>query len=109
MGLLDGLIGGVAGGALASVMKDVLDKHGGLQGMLAEAQNKGLGEAMKSWIGMGPNQAISAEQVSQLLGGDMLNQLAAKTGLPIDDLKEKLAQFLPEAIDKMTPNGKVEG
>jgi uncharacterized protein YidB (DUF937 family) len=82
-----------------------MEKHGGLQGMINECQTKGLGDAVKSWVGVGPNQAITPDQVHHLLGGDTLTALAAKTGLPLDDLKAKLAQALPTAIDKLTPGG----
>jgi uncharacterized protein YidB (DUF937 family) len=27
--------------------------------------------------------------------------------MPLDDLKAKLAQILPQAVDKMTPDGKL--
>jgi uncharacterized protein YidB (DUF937 family) len=107
MGLLDGLIGGAVGAGLATVVQDVMEKHGGLQGMVSEFQSKGLGEAVKSWVGTGPNAAISGDDVHKVLGGDLLNSLAQKTGMPLDDLKAKLAQILPQAVDKMTPDGKL--
>jgi uncharacterized protein YidB (DUF937 family) len=105
MGLLDGLIGGVVGAGMATALNEVMEKHGGLDGMVKEFQAKGMGEAVKSWIGMGPNQAITPDQVHHMLGADTLTALAAKTGLPLDDLKAQLAKALPTAIDKMTPGG----
>ncbi|MEJ0022402.1 MAG: YidB family protein [Alphaproteobacteria bacterium] len=107
MGLLDGLIGGAVGAGLATVVQDVMEKHGGVQGMVAEFQSKGLGEAVKSWVGTGPNAAISGDDVHKVLGPDLLNSLAQKTGMPIDELKAKLAQIIPQAVDHMTPGGKL--
>jgi len=36
-----------------------------------------------------------------------VKELAAKMGLPVDKLAELLAQHLPPAIDKVTPDGKL--
>jgi uncharacterized protein YidB (DUF937 family) len=58
-------------------------------------------------VGTGPNQPISPGDLRRTLGADLLQQLAAKTGVPIQELTEKLAQVLPQAVDKMTPDGKV--
>ena len=40
-----------------------------------------------------------------MLGSDLIQQLATKTGLPIAELTQKLAQILPQAVDHMTPGG----
>jgi uncharacterized protein YidB (DUF937 family) len=48
---------------------------------------------------------VSAEQLQQVLGADLVQQLSAKLGIPAPDLLGKLAQVLPDAIDKMTPQG----
>jgi uncharacterized protein YidB (DUF937 family) len=105
MGMLDGLVGGVVGAGMLSAVNGILEKHGGLSGVVAEFEKNGLGPTVKSWVGTGPNQAISAEQVHQVLGSDLLQQLAAKTGLSVPDLAQKLSQVLPQAVDKMTPGG----
>jgi uncharacterized protein YidB (DUF937 family) len=107
MGLLDGLLGGVVGAGLATAVNEVMEKNGGLQGMISQFQSKGLEEAVKSWVGLGPNQAISAADVDKVLGADMLASLAQKTGMPLDELKAKLAQVIPQAVDKLTPAGKI--
>ena len=41
---------------------------GGLPGLIAKFQQAGLGPVIASWLGSGPNQAISGEQLSQVLG-----------------------------------------
>ena len=50
---------------------------------------------------------ISADQIRQALGSDTVKELAAKMGLPSDKIAEMLAQHLPQAIDKVTPDGKL--
>jgi uncharacterized protein YidB (DUF937 family) len=105
MGLFDGLLGGVVGGALAPIVNDLLEQHGGVQGIIGELQSKGLGDTVQSWINPGPNQPISAGQLHQALGPDTIAQLAAKLGVSPDVLAAKLAEVLPKAVDTLTPGG----
>ena len=65
MGMLDGLLGGIVGAGMVSVVNNLIEKHGGLQGVVNEFEKNGLGATVKSWVGTGPNQAISSEEVHQ--------------------------------------------
>jgi uncharacterized protein YidB (DUF937 family) len=107
MGLLDGLLGGVVGAEMVTVVNGLIERHGGVQGIVSQLESKGLGATVRSWVGTGANQPISPEQVHQAFGADVIQQLAAKTGLSPQDLAAKLAAALPQAIDKLTPNGTV--
>jgi uncharacterized protein YidB (DUF937 family) len=60
-----------------------------------------------SWVGTGKNLPISADELHRVLGSPQLQALAAKVGLSVPELTQKLAQALPHAIDKVTPNGVV--
>jgi uncharacterized protein YidB (DUF937 family) len=80
---------------------------GGLQALLARFEQSGHGDTVRSWVGTGQNQPISAEQMSQALGPEIVRSLAAKTGLPEDDLASHLSQILPSVVDKLTPNGRI--
>jgi uncharacterized protein YidB (DUF937 family) len=42
-----------------------------------------------------------------VLGSDLLQQLSAKSGLSVQELAEKLSQVLPQAVDRMTPDGTI--
>lgn len=107
MGLLDGMLGGVVGAGMVSVVNGIIEKHGGLQGVVGEFERNGLAETVKSWVSTGPNEPISPDQLHQVLGSDLLQQLAAKSGMSMPDLTQKLAQVLPHAVDGMTPNGQL--
>jgi uncharacterized protein YidB (DUF937 family) len=107
MGLLDGLVGGAVGAGMVTAVNGLIEKHGGLQGIVAQFQQQGLGPTIQSWVGTGENLPISPEQVHRALGSDTIQQLAAKLGIPPDQLAAKLSEVLPQAIDKMTPGGKV--
>ena len=107
MGMLDGLLGGIVGAGMVSVVNGIIEKHGGLQGVVSEFERNGLGPTVKSWVGTGPNQTISPDEVHRVLGPDLLRQLSEKSGLSEQDLAQKLAQVLPQAVDKMTPDGTI--
>ena len=105
MGMFDGLIGGIAG--MVSVVNGIIEKHGGLQGVVNEFERNGLGATVRSWVGTGPNQPISPADVQRALGPDLLQQLSAKSGLSVEDLAQKLSQVLPQAVDRLTPDGTI--
>jgi uncharacterized protein YidB (DUF937 family) len=50
---------------------------------------------------------VSATDVHRVLGADLLQQLSAKTGLSLQELTERLSQVLPQAVDHLTPDGKI--
>ena len=105
MGLLDGIVGGAVGAEMVTVVNGLIEKHGGLQGMIHQFQQQGLGSTIKSWVGNGENQPISPEEVHKAVGADTLQELAAKVGMTPDELAAKLSTVLPRAVDHMTPNG----
>src|SRR5262245_20983040 len=107
MGMFDGLLGGIVGAGMVTVVSGVLEKHGGLQGVVNEFERKGLGPTVKSWVSTGPNQPISADEVQRVLGADLLQQLSQKSGVSVQDLSRKLAEVLPQAVDTMTPDGTI--
>ncbi len=105
MEFLNELLGGAAGAEAVSLVSGLIEKHGGVQGVLAQLEQKGLRETPKSWVEPGPNLPISAVQLRQVFGAETIQQLAAKVGLDPRDAAEKLSQLLPQAIDKLTPGG----
>jgi len=58
-------------------------------------------------VGTGPNQPISQDEVHKVLGPDLLQQLSEKSGLSVQELTQKLSHVLPQAVDKLTPNGSI--
>lgn len=78
---------------------------GGLEGLVAKFQQAGLGDVIGSWIGSGQNQAISGEQLSNVLGNDSLSGLANSLGVNSGDLAGQLSNILPGLVDKLTPAG----
>jgi uncharacterized protein YidB (DUF937 family) len=107
MGFLDGVLGGVIGSEMTQIVSGLIEKHGGVQGIVAQMEQQGLGATVQSWVGTGANAPISADQIHQAFGPDAIRALAAKFGIDPNTMAGKLAQVLPQAIDKLTPNGTI--
>ena len=116
MGLLDSIVGGVAGreassggaSAFIGMLGGLLAQSGGLQGLAEKFSQGGQGGAFSSWIGMGENQPISADQIQKVLGSNQINALAAKLGVDPIQASHFLAEYLPKVVDKLTPKGKID-
>ena len=108
MGILDGVIGGLVSAAVLPLIQKTIEEHGGVQGIVSQFEKSGFGTMVQSWVGTGANSPVNAEQIQQALGADTLQKLAEKTGLPHDEIAHTLAEALPAAVDKMTPNGAIE-
>jgi uncharacterized protein YidB (DUF937 family) len=104
-GLADLLKGGLGGllatGAAGSILS------GGLNDLLKQFQQRGQGDAVDSWVGTGPNKAMSPSDMATALGADKVNALIAQTGLSREDLLNGLSQYLPQVVDQLTPKGRL--
>jgi uncharacterized protein YidB (DUF937 family) len=100
--LLKGGLGGLlAGGAAGSVIS------GGLGDLLKQFQQNGQGDAANSWVSSGPNKQIAPGDLASALGADQLNMLTSQTGLSREELLSGLSQHLPDAINHLTPEGRL--
>jgi uncharacterized protein YidB (DUF937 family) len=117
MGLLDDVLGhvksqlGPAAGAahpdLVSTVVQMLGSGGGLNTLVQQFEQAGLGSMMQSWIATGPNPPISPAQLTQVLGSGQLQALASKLGLSPEAVTGQLSQVLPHLVDGLTPNGQL--
>lgn len=125
MGLLESVIGAVAGGlggqgsggsqgALLSAVIAMLANGqgqgqggagGGLGDLIGKFTQGGMGDVIGSWIGPGQNAPISGGQLTDVLGSDMISDLAAQLGLSNDEAAGQLSQVLPQVVDRLTPQG----
>jgi len=80
---------------------------GGLGDLIGKLAAGGAGQQVNSWVGPGENQPIQPGQLGSVLGGNILNELSARTGLSQQELLQQLAVVLPQLINKLTPNGRM--
>lgn len=128
MGLFDQIVGGLMGSSgaaspLQGLLTNMLGGNqqgqqgeaaqglpaGGLGGLLSTLEQAGLGQAVQSWVGTGPNQPVSPEQLHSALGEDQVQTMANQSGMSTRDLLLQLSQHLPAIIDSLTPHGQVPG
>jgi len=115
MGLFDALakqaIGSLLGGnsnSQGELLSGLLNQAGGISGLMGKFDHAGLKDTFSSWVGTGENKAIQPDQLQQILGSDVVAGLAGKVGLDVKTVLPLLSQFLPQIVDKLTPNGAVE-
>ena len=118
MSLLNSVLGGLTGGAggssspMQSVLMSMLGGQqgggmGGLGGLLSQFQQAGLGHVADSWVGNGPNQPISPDQLHNVLGEDRVRSMADQAGVAPTDFLSQLSQHLPNAVNGVTPDGQL--
>jgi uncharacterized protein YidB (DUF937 family) len=128
MGLLDGLLGelmgggsqdprqqggatggGMSGGTIAAalipIVLQLLQRNGGIGGLMEKMQQAGYGSQGQSWVGTGQNEGISPDMLSQIFGQGQLQDIASQLGMSQDQAASSLAQTLPQVVDRMTPSG----
>ncbi len=80
---------------------------GGLGELMDQFRNAGLGKKADSWVASGQNEPLEEQEVGQALGPDLIDSLARQTGLDPKELLKRLSQVLPQAVDHMTPEGRL--
>ena len=110
MGLLDelkGALGEAEAAGLPVLINSVLAKtqYHNLAGLVTALEKGGLGPQVQSWLGNGANLPITADQLKAVLGNSQVHDFARHLGLPVDETLKLLAQYLPQVIDKASPNG----
>lgn len=98
LGGLDGELGGATAGGILS---------GGLGHLIDRFRQSGRGDKADSWINPGDNAPVDPSDLEETLGEQTLGELTQKTGLTRAELLERLSKTLPEAVNLMTPDGRL--
>lgn len=102
LGSVLGNLGGALGGASAgSVISD------GLGDLVDRFRQTGRGNKADSWINDGDNVPVDTADLEEALGEDTIAELSQKTGLTRAQLLERLSKTLPDAVNQMTPQGRL--
>ena len=115
MGLFDSLaknaLGSMRGGSSAqdpaAMLSGLLSEAGGLEGLMSQFKSAGFSSQFASWVSTGENQPLSEDQMQSAIGAEALQGLASKLGMNTGTVLPLLAQFLPQVIDKLTPQGQI--
>jgi len=108
---LKGVLGGADSGALVGQVLDGFSKGGqdGLSGLVRAFQENGLGRIVDSWVSTGSNLPVSHDQIAQVVGPALIQQIARATGMTPEALSSRLTEVLPAVVDKLTPDGTLPG
>lgn len=111
---LKGLAGGqgvTSGNPALDMIGALIQKSGGVGGLVATLQQGGLGGVVNSWVGNGANQTVDPQQLGQALAGTAAGQhveaMAQQLGVDPSQVLGQLAQHLPGVVNHLTPNGQV--
>jgi len=89
--------GPLSGASLGSGLKDLLDRF----------RQSGHEDKAQSWVSTGANKSIAPQELEQALGEERIQWLVEQTGMPRAELLNGLSGELPDAIDKLTPEGRL--
>jgi uncharacterized protein YidB (DUF937 family) len=92
---------------VAGALEMMDEQKGGMKALVDKMSASGLGEQVKSWVGTGPNLAVTQDQIKKALGSDEIERLALKTKLSVEEVTSHLTAALPQIVDKLTPDGKI--
>ena len=93
----------------ATIESGILAGLPSLGSLLDHLRSGGLGDKVDSWVDKGENKQVVPHELDKALGPDTVDELSKETGLPKDSVLKQLADLLPQAIDKLTPDGKLPG
>lgn len=111
---LKGLAGGQGAGSgnpTLDVIGSLIQKAGGVGGLVAMLQQGGLGAVANSWVGNGANQTVDPQQLGQALAGtaagEHVQATAQQLGVAPETVLGELARHLPAVVNHLTPDGQV--
>ena len=92
--------------ALLPIALMFIQRNGGLSGAFNKIQNMGFGHQANSWMSADQsNQPLDANDINQLFDNNELAQVAAQTGVEQSEVRQSMAELLPQLFDSLTPNG----
>lgn len=92
-------------GAIGAVLQMIQSQPGGVAGVVQQFEQSGLGGVAQSWLSNGQNHGVSPDQVQDTLGDGAVGQVASQLGVSQDQAAGHIAQFLPQIMDHLSPNG----
>ncbi|GAF58009.1 LOW QUALITY PROTEIN: hypothetical protein JCM18902_768 [Psychrobacter sp. JCM 18902] len=103
---------GGKGMLIAALMPMVLSwikRNGGLSGALSKITGMGYENKRRSWMSnQQDNDNLDPNDISQLFDENEIQQVAAHTGANDVEVRQGLAELLPEVMNQLTPSGNLD-
>ncbi|WP_435979082.1 YidB family protein [Psychrobacter sp. DM4] len=95
--------------ALMPMVLSWIQRNGGLSGALSKITGMGHEAQARSWMSNSePNDNLDPSEVNQLFDENEIQQVAASTGANDTEVRQGLAELLPEVMNQLTPHGNLE-
>jgi uncharacterized protein YidB (DUF937 family) len=82
------------------LLQDYIKSKGGIGEVIKRCERKGFEGRVRSWAADGPSLPINSVEVMQLIGWRDLRKLSERANMPVDRLRDLLAEFLPMAVKR---------
>ena len=103
---------GGKGMLIAALMPMVLSwikRNGGLSGALSKITGMGYDNQARSWMSnQEANDNLDPNEITRLFDESEIQQVAAHTGANEMEVRQGLAELLPEVMNQLTPNGNLD-
>lgn len=76
---------------------------GALEPLLAQLENAGLGDRVRSWAGYGPPLPVAPHELARAFTPEQVSQWAAQAGTTPDAVLMTLSDHLPQAAVRASP------
>jgi len=103
-----GGMGGVGMAAIVAIALQLLQRNGGIEGVLGKLRQAGHGSEADSWVGKGQNAPVTPDVLAQIFGRDQVGSAAREMGVDPDEALGGLASVFPEIVNQVTPQGRVQ-
>ena len=80
---------------------------GGMMDLVHQFRGAGKTDAVESWIGRGPNETVSSDQMAKVLTEDQIAFLMQRTGMSRQELLAGMSERLPQVVNDLTPDGRI--
>lgn len=94
--------------ALMPMVLSWIQRNGGLSGALSKITSMGQGheQQARSWMSNNElNDNLDPNEVNRLFDESEIQQVATQTGANDSEVRQGLAELLPEVMNQLTPNG----
>ena len=95
--------------ALMPMVLSWIKRNGGLSGALSKITGMGYETQARSWLSNNElNDNLDPNDISRLFDESEIQQVAAHTGANEVEVRQGLAELLPEVMNQLTPNGNLD-
>jgi len=95
--------------ALMPMVLSWIQRNGGLSGALSKITGMGYENQARSWMSnQQDNENLDPNDVNRLFDESEIQQVAAHTGANEAEVRQGIAELLPEVVNQLTPKGNLD-